>query len=294
MSITNELYLNNRQAYKRPQAMLWSETPGTTYNSLYFPIPAGYEFGSDVPTGESASFLILSDHNRSPLDLSTNRIEKRSRMVNARMRSYHVADKKTLTVSWQMLPSRSHKEEPSFVADVPMIITGISVDNTNPPVSVITVTTEDDHNYVAGDIISIVGVNPSQFNFSNVEVRSDITSNTFSFESTLVTAVYVDGGESTRSSVGTTALRRTKDEYTVDGGAGGVEMLDWYENHTGSFYVFLAYDKYNNLANDDRDGLDGYNEVLEMFITDFNYTVVQRGTDPKHDFWNISVTLEEA
>lgn len=294
MSITNEVYLNNRQLFHRPQAMLWSETSGTTYDSLYFPIPSGYEFGSDVPTGESASFLILSDHNRSPIDLSSTRIEKRTRMVNGRMRSYHIADKKTVTVSWSMLPSRSHKNEPLFEADVPMVITGVSVDSTNPPVSIITITTEAEHNYQSGDIVTILGASPSQFNFSDVEVRSDVTSHTFSFESTLMTAVYVSGGEVIRSDSGTTSLRRSLDEYTVDGGAGGVEMLNWYENHTGSFYVFLAYDKYNNLTDNNRDGLDGYNEVLEMYITSFNYTVVQRGKDPKHDFWNISVTLEEA
>lgn len=294
MSITNELYLNNRQMYHRPQAMLWSETSGTNYNSLYFPIPSGYEFGSDVPAGELPSFLILSDHNRSAIDLTPTRIEKRNRMINGRMRSYHVADKKTISVSWSMLPSRSHKEEPLFEADVPMVITDVTIDNSTPPVSIITITTEAEHNYVSGDTVTIVGANPSQFNFADVEVRSDVTAHTFSFESTLVTAVYVDGGEVTRSNVGTSGLRRSVDEYTVDGGAGGVEMLDWFENHKGSFYVFLAYDKYNNLAEGNRDGLNGYNEVLEMYITSFNYTVVQRGKDPKHDFWNISVTLEEA
>jgi hypothetical protein len=39
-------------------------------------------------------------------------------------------------------------------------------------------------------------------------------------------------------------------EYTSDGGAGGNEILDWYENHKGSFWVFLAYDKYKTFGDD--------------------------------------------
>ena len=83
-------------------------------------------------------------------------------------------------------------------------------------------------------------------------------------------------------------------QYTVDGGAGGVQILDWYENHTGSFWVYLAYDKYTNFAEevDKYDYLNVYNEGIEMFISDFSYEVVKRGND-NFDYWNISVTLEE-
>jgi hypothetical protein len=83
-------------------------------------------------------------------------------------------------------------------------------------------------------------------------------------------------------------------EYTTDGGAGGVDLLDWYETHQGPFWVYLAYDKYNNFADtsDKFSHLQKYNQVLEMYISDFSYSVQKRG-GTNYDFWNISVSLEE-
>ena len=83
-------------------------------------------------------------------------------------------------------------------------------------------------------------------------------------------------------------------EYTTDGGAGGVEILDWYENHKGSFWVYLSYDKYSNFGKDDAayEQLKKYNQIVEVFISDFSYTVSKRGGS-NFDFWDISVTLEE-
>ena len=292
MSITNQTYLNNRQLYSRPQAMLWSDNSGVTYNGQYYAIPSGYEYNADIPEGEAASFLVLSDHNRAPIDVTIERIEKRRRMVNGRMRSFHIADKKSVALSWSMLPSRSYYENPLFSADVPFTIDDILVETVDG-VSTVTVITVEPNDYVVGDVISIVGAIPSQFNFTSVEITAvDEEEQSFAFETTTVTVVYTSEGEVSRSNSGVTSLRRTDEEYTVDGGAGAVEMLDWYENHKGPFYVFLAYDKYNNLAQNNRDGQDGYNEVLEMYITKFDYNVVQRSASG-YDYWNVSVTLEE-
>ena len=80
--------------------------------------------------------------------------------------------------------------------------------------------------------------------------------------------------------------------YTADNGAGGVDLLDWYENHQGSFWVFLAYDKLTNFASDRYNKLGRYNEIVEVFFDDFQYDVVNRGRST-HDFWNISLSLEE-
>lgn len=93
---------------------------------------------------------------------------------------------------------------------------------------------------------------------------------------------------------GLSALKGTQSEYTSDGGAGGVDILDWYETHKGPFWMFLAYDKYTNFENteDPYDHLHQYNQVIQVYISDFNYTVVKRGAT-NHDLWNISVTLEE-
>lgn len=47
----------------------------------------------------------VSEHNRSQFDISTERIENQTRMANGTLRKYFVADKKTFTLSWDMLPS---------------------------------------------------------------------------------------------------------------------------------------------------------------------------------------------
>jgi hypothetical protein len=216
--MATEAYMSGRKRYARPQAMLWSDTPGTLDNGIY--VPSGYEVNSDK-TGITStdSFLILSDHNRSEIGMSPIRIEQRRRMANGSMRSYHIADKLVLTTSWNMLPSRSYKLYANFNQT-----TGKST---------------YDHGYGS-----------------------------------------VTGSES---------------EFTSDGGAGGVEMLDWYQNHTGPFWVFLSYDKYINFGTDNNAHLHlaEYNQVLKMYITNFTYSVVKRGGS-NMDLWNINVSLEEA
>lgn len=213
-------YMAGRKKYGRPQAMLWSENSGTLSGGLY--LPNGYEIGSapgDVAESSLNQFLILSDDNRGEINIEPERIEKRERMINGRMRSYHVADKLKISTSWNMLPSRSYALAPEF-------------------------------NTATGK---------SNYNGSF--------------------------GKPTGADM----------QYTTDGGAGGVEMLDWYENHKGSFWVYLAYDKYTNFGKEDADygHLAQYNQVIEMFFSSFQYTVVKRGAS-NYDFWNISVTLEEA
>ncbi len=214
-------YMAGRKKYGRPQAMLWSENSGTLSNGLY--LPNGYEVGAvpGIQVDESSlnQFLILSDDNRGEITIEQDRIEKRERMINGRMRSYHVADKLKISTSWQMLPSRSYALSPEF--------------NTANGSSA--------YNGMSGK--------PSSADM----------------------------------------------QYTTDGGAGGVEMLDWYENHNGSFWLYLAYDKYDNFGKDDNayGHLAQYNQVIEVFFSSFQYTIVKRGNS-NYDFWNINVTLEEA
>ena len=202
-------YTAGRKRFGRPQAIIWSENPGTLQNGIY--VPDGIEIGAyTTATTNLNKFLILSDHNRAPLDFKTERIEQRQRMVNGNMRSFHIADKNTISTSWDNIPSRSYGGRPDWV------------DST---------------------------------------------------------------GVTTQGS-----------EYTADGGAGGVEILDWYENHTGPFWMFLSYDKFNNFADDQTDDryahLDQYTEIVEVYISDFSYTVTKRG-QTNHDLWNVSVSMEE-
>ena len=201
-------YIQGRKKYHRPSGMLWSENSGTLLNGLY--IPQGYEVGALAPEGTIPElldqFILITDDNRSPLSFSEERIEKRERMINGRMRSYHIADKITLTTNWNMIPSRSHNDVPTFNAET--------------------------------------GLSPNK-------------------------------------------------SYTTDGGAGGADMLEWYNSHKGSFWVFLTYDNKSafKLTEEPYDHLAQYNQVVEMFISDFSYSVEKRGT--KFDYWNVSISLEE-
>jgi hypothetical protein len=205
--------MNSRKKYQRPQAMLWANNPGTNVAGLY--IPNGFEVGQNPLLANENDllneFIVLSDDNRGPLQFDTLRIEKRERMINGRMRSYHIADKLTLSTSWTRVPSRSFASFPGL-------------------------------------------------------------------DSTEATASLTAG-----------------EQYTSDGGAGGTEILDWYNNHQDSFWVYLAYDKYTDFSEEDEQRysrLNQYNEVIEMFISGFSYSVEKRGGS-NFDFWNISVSLEE-
>ena len=93
---------------------------------------------------------------------------------------------------------------------------------------------------------------------------------------------------------GKSPYQNNTQEFTSDGGAGGVEILDWYENHKGPFWMYLAYDKYSNFGDDDAafGHLGQYNQIVQVYFADFNYSIVKRGGS-NFDLWNISVTLEE-
>ena len=210
--MASNAYMQGRKKYQRPQAMLWADNSGTILNGYH--VPLGNEVGAKGNFQEPGEFILLSDDNREPIDFKVDRIEKRERMINGRMRSYHVADKLTISTSWSMLPSRATDLAPMF---------------------------------------------------------EDLTDQT--------------------TPIGKTSLLKTQ-QHTTDGGAGGVELLDWYENHPGSFFVYLAYDKYSMFGKDDAayGNLAKYNQVVEVFFSDFSYKVNKRGN---YDFWDISVTLEE-
>jgi hypothetical protein len=220
-------YLEGRKKYSRPQGMLWADNSGTlstneaTGKSYY--VPTGNEVNAASGSGD---FLILSDDNRSPLEFSEQRIENRRRTVNGRMRSYHIADKLQISVSWDMLPSRSFSNDPNFDT------------NTGKPTTT---------------------------GYTGLTKSTPDTSGNYLYQ------------------------------YTTDGGAGGAEILDWYENNKGSFWVYLSYDKYPNFESriNKYAQLGEYSQVIEMYISDFNYSVQKRG-GTNFDFWNISVTLEEA
>ena len=135
------------------------------------------------------SYLYVSDNNRSELAVSFERIEYKQRMINGTMRSYHVADKKNFSTSWEKMPSR----------------------------------------------------------------KTQVT------------------------------------EYSASSNfAGGQEMLKWYEDHTGDFWMLLVYDVDSTVATGD---IKKNIEKVNVFFENFSYNVVERGFDL--DLWDIDLSLVE-
>lgn len=54
---------------------------------------------------DTLAFRRISEHNRSDLSIGTNRIKQSTRMANGTLREFIIADKKTFSTSWSMLPS---------------------------------------------------------------------------------------------------------------------------------------------------------------------------------------------
>lgn len=246
--------------------MLWSDNSGAINNEIYY--PRGIE---------NEDFIILSDHNRSELSISKQRIETRQRMINATMRSYHIDDKLTISTSWENLPSRSYSTLAKYNSSGQLITESKTA---NFAVGQNTVTVNNNINILQGMKVYGPGI-------GNDALVSSILNN----EITLTSPNTADGTGQT--------IYFTPFEYTVDGGAGGVQILDWYETHSGPFWVYLSYDKYNAYKISDQipasafQHLNVYNEIKLMYFGSFDYTVIKRGID-NFDFWNISVTLEEA
>jgi len=115
--MANAQYFANRRKYHRPQAVAWSNNPGTLTGGIY--VPTGQEVGADPTLTEDGinEFLILSDHNRSELSFTPVRIQQRQRMINGNMRSYFISDKLGIATSWSRLPSRPYSKEITFDPD---------------------------------------------------------------------------------------------------------------------------------------------------------------------------------
>jgi hypothetical protein len=216
-------YMDGRKKYTRPQGLLLANNPGLIID------------GKRVPDGvEFKDFIILSDNNRAPISSTSQRIEQRKRTINGRMRSYHIADKISINVSWDRLPSRSFLNAPDF------------------------------NNFTGKP--------------TNLVERLDVLN--------------IKTDEQVSRPIRSSGSPYSQDQqFTTDGGAGGAEILEWYQANTGSFWVYLAYDNYPNFSQDPRNRISQYNDVIEVFFANFDYSVEKRSSS--HDLWNVSFSLEE-
>jgi len=113
--MVSSAYLNSRKKWIRPQAMIFSNNSGGILNGV-----------PQISGIEREDFIILSDHNRSDISFSANRLENRKRMVNGHMRSYHIADKIDVSFAYNLLPSRSYDGDPEFGDNGVATVTGLS------------------------------------------------------------------------------------------------------------------------------------------------------------------------
>ena len=58
-----------------------------------------------TPAGTTKAWNKVTEHNRSALEVSTERIERVVRTSNGTLRKNHIADKRQFQISWDMLPS---------------------------------------------------------------------------------------------------------------------------------------------------------------------------------------------
>lgn len=63
-------------------------------------------------TGADGTWQKLTDHNRSPIQVSPEIIEAQSRMANGKMRKYVIAQKNNISISWKYVPSLHFKRNP--------------------------------------------------------------------------------------------------------------------------------------------------------------------------------------
>jgi hypothetical protein len=70
-------------------------------------LPVGSILYLDTSNTDTPTWVKLSEHNRSPVSLDTQRIERSQRMANGSLRKIFIADKKSISTTWSMLPSYS-------------------------------------------------------------------------------------------------------------------------------------------------------------------------------------------
>jgi hypothetical protein len=87
---------NNSFDYKGASVI----APGNTYSSA-----VAIRNGLSQSSATQLRFRRVTEHNRDPLSITTNRIENSQRMSNGTLRKYFIADKLNLSISWEMIPS---------------------------------------------------------------------------------------------------------------------------------------------------------------------------------------------
>ena len=315
-------YAKKRTRWNRPQLMLWADNEGTVGNS-------GTVKGNTYPWGkEGENFIITSDHNRSALSVDQMRLENRMRMVGGNMRSYYTGQKVTLNCSWNLLPSRSYLDGVTVGEEKTTIYSQLPygqhqpklptyeegdfkavVQMQSPNVARIIFTNETGSNQFydlqvsRGEELIYNSFNNSSFPLLDADGNTYFDYYRWQNESSATLTFHLAYGsifdattvdfDLTIPWAETQAAHLGVSEFTADGGAGGADLLKWYRNTHGPFWVYLSYDNWQNFEGntDIWEQFSRYSDRYMMYFTSFNYSVEKRGL---YDMWNVSVSLEEA
>jgi hypothetical protein len=68
-------------------------------------LPRGVLLQIETQTTPTSVFTSVTEHNRQPIEVSTNRFEQATRMSNGTLRKFFITDKKQFSISWTMLPA---------------------------------------------------------------------------------------------------------------------------------------------------------------------------------------------
>lgn len=71
-------------------------------------LPLGSLIYFDTSSNATPSWQAVSEHNRQPISITHNRVQKVQRMSNGTLRKFFVAEKREFSLSWNMLPTFSN------------------------------------------------------------------------------------------------------------------------------------------------------------------------------------------
>lgn len=162
---------------------------------------------------------LITDHNRSELSITTDRIETRNRMANGTLRVNHIASKTRIATSWDMVPSSDIKTvdgnrgaeylralydqlcgKPVTVIITSKSLGSVGASKTITAVSAISsslrTATSASHGFVVGDVITITGFTGTNIPLNEIVVVTAKDTNTFTYESYVQYPVLYSTGDS--------------------------------------------------------------------------------------------------
>lgn len=140
-----------------------------------------------------------------------------------------------------------------------------------------------DYLYLTDDNRDSVAISPNRIEYKQRMLNGRLRSYYVTDKNTISTSWSNLPSRSTRYP--TVEDGRT-DSITSDNFGAGQDIKNWYETHTGDFWMLLVYD-----GVDDSSSVDSQVELYNVMFEDFSFDIVKRGQ--YNDLWNVSISLVE-